>query len=132
MKAIGVVFTTLQMGNTAKPNLVISVDDAGAISMKSKSTFKTTEITFKLNEEFDETTAGGRKTKTVITLGNGKFQQIQSWNGKRMTLEQEIQDGKLAALTCPDLDPSQTLQPSHDWWLTVPSRSDVFLALSQQ
>lgn len=51
------------MGNMAKPNLVIRVDDAGVISMKSESTFKTTEIKFKLNEEFDETTADGRKTK---------------------------------------------------------------------
>lgn len=51
------------MGNMAKPNLVISVDDAGVVSMKSESTFKTTEIKFKLDEEFDETTADGRKTK---------------------------------------------------------------------
>lgn len=51
------------MGNMAKPNLVISVDDAGVISMKSESTFKTTEIKFKLDEEFDEITADGRKTK---------------------------------------------------------------------
>ena len=50
------------MGNMAKPNLVISVDDAGMVSMKSETTFKTTEIKFKLNEEFDETTADGRKT----------------------------------------------------------------------
>lgn len=46
-----------------KPNLVISVDDAGVVSMKAESTFKTTEIKFKLNEEFDETTVDGRKTK---------------------------------------------------------------------
>ena len=51
------------MGNMAKPNLVISVDDAGLVSMKSETTFKTTEIKFKLTEEFDETTADGRKTK---------------------------------------------------------------------
>lgn len=59
----GVGFATRQMGNMAKPNLVISVDDAGVVSMKSESTFKTTEIKFKLDEEFDETTADGRKTK---------------------------------------------------------------------
>lgn len=51
------------MGNMVKPNLVISVDGDGVISMKSESTFKTTEIKFKLEEEFDETTADGRKTK---------------------------------------------------------------------
>lgn len=66
--AAGVGFATRQMGNMAKPNLVISVGDGGVLSMKSESTFKTTEIKFKLNEEFEETTADGRKTKTTITL----------------------------------------------------------------
>ncbi|KAG7476152.1 fatty acid-binding protein, adipocyte-like [Solea senegalensis] len=75
MKAIGVSFTTRQMGNMAKPNLVISVDSAGVVSMKSESTFKTTEIKFKINEEFDETTADGRQTKTTITFENGKCQK---------------------------------------------------------
>lgn len=56
-------FATRQMGNMAKPNLVISVGDDGLISMKSESTFKTTEIKFKLGEEFEETTADGRNTK---------------------------------------------------------------------
>ncbi|XP_010796148.1 fatty acid-binding protein, adipocyte-like [Notothenia coriiceps] len=97
MKAIGVGFATRQMGNMAKPNLVISVDDAGMVSMKSETTFKTTEIKFKLNEEFDETTADGRKTKTLITCENGKLVQQQTWEDKKTTLEREIQDGKLTA-----------------------------------
>ncbi|TMS11428.1 fatty acid binding protein 4b [Larimichthys crocea] len=96
MKAIGVSFATRQMGNMAKPDLLISVDD-GVISMKSESTFKTTEIKFKLNEEFEETTADGRKTKTIVTLDNGKLVQLQSWDGKKTTLEREIQGGKLTA-----------------------------------
>ena len=96
MKAIGVSFATRQMGNMAKPDLLISVDD-GVISMKSESTFKTTEIKFKLNEEFEETTADGRKTKTIVTLDNGKLVQLQSWDGKKTTLEREVQGGKLTA-----------------------------------
>uniref|UniRef100_UPI0037E6FD51 fatty acid binding protein 4b n=1 Tax=Semicossyphus pulcher TaxID=241346 RepID=UPI0037E6FD51 len=96
MKALGVGFATRQMGNMAKPNLVISVDD-GVISMKSETTFKTTEIKFKLNEEFEETTADGRKTMTTFTLENGKLVQLQSWEGKKTTLEREVQDGKLTA-----------------------------------
>lgn len=50
------------MGNMVKPNLLFSVDD-GVVSMKSQSTFKTTETKFKLDEEFDETTADDRHTK---------------------------------------------------------------------
>uniref|UniRef100_A0A3Q4AHD9 Cellular retinoic acid-binding protein 1 n=1 Tax=Mola mola TaxID=94237 RepID=A0A3Q4AHD9_MOLML len=99
MKAIGVGFATRQMGNMAKPNLMISVGDDGLISMKSESTFKTTEIKFKLDEEFEETTADGRKTKTVITLENGKLVQRQTWEGKQTMLEREIQEGKLTAVS---------------------------------
>ncbi|KAG7469754.1 hypothetical protein MATL_G00132210 [Megalops atlanticus] len=97
MKALGVGFPTRQMGNMAKPSLVISKDDQGVISMKSQSTFKTTEIKFKLNEEFDETTADDRKTKTVITVEDGKLIQKQKWDGKSTTLERSVEDGKLIA-----------------------------------
>lgn len=55
------------MGNMVKPKLVINVDD-GVISMKSESTFKNTEIKFKLNDEFDEATADGRQTKVTPDL----------------------------------------------------------------
>uniref|UniRef100_A0A3B3TH25 Fatty acid binding protein 4a n=1 Tax=Paramormyrops kingsleyae TaxID=1676925 RepID=A0A3B3TH25_9TELE len=98
MKALGVGFATRQMGNMAKPNLLITVDDKGVISMKSQSTFKSTEINFKLNEEFDEITADDRKTKTKITLENGKLIQKQKWDGKETTIEREVQDGKLIAV----------------------------------
>ncbi|XP_012671850.1 fatty acid binding protein 4a [Clupea harengus] len=97
MKALGVGFATRQVGNRTKPNLVVSVDGQGMICLKSQSTFKTTEIKFKLNEEFDETTADDRKTKTVVTLENGKLVQKQMWDGKETTLEREVTDGKLIA-----------------------------------
>ncbi|KAL2101920.1 hypothetical protein ACEWY4_003681 [Coilia grayii] len=97
MKAIGVGFAVRQMGNLVKPNLLFSVDEEGVISLKSQSTFKTTEIKFKLDEEFDETTADDRHTKTVITLDNGKLVQKQTWDGKETTIERVIQDGKMVA-----------------------------------
>ncbi|XP_008321563.1 fatty acid binding protein 4b [Cynoglossus semilaevis] len=97
MRAIGVGFATRQMGNVVKPNLVISVDDAGVITMRSESSFKNVEIKFKIDEEFDETTADGRETKTTITFENGKLVQKQTWDGKTTVLEREIQDGKLTA-----------------------------------
>lgn len=53
------------MGLVVKPNLVVSVDDNGVITMRSESTFKTVEVKFKLDEEFEETTADGRKTKVI-------------------------------------------------------------------
>ncbi|KAJ8415799.1 hypothetical protein AAFF_G00403560 [Aldrovandia affinis] len=97
MKALGASFAIRQMGNMAKPSLIVSVDDQGVITMKSQSTLKNTEIKFKLQEEFDETTADDRKTKTVMTLENGKLVQKQSWDGKNTTIERSLEDGKLIA-----------------------------------
>lgn len=97
MKAIGVGFATRQVGNRTKPNLVFSVDDQGTVCMRTQSTFKNTEIKFKLNEPFDETTADDRKTRTVMTLENGKLVQKQNWDGKETCIEREISDGKLIA-----------------------------------
>ncbi|XP_041844007.1 fatty acid binding protein 4b [Melanotaenia boesemani] len=99
MKAVGMGFATRQMGNMTKPKLVVSVGEDGVISMKAESTFKTTEIKFKLNEEFDETTVDGRNTKSIFTFENGKLMQKQMWEGKTTTLDREIQDGKLIT-TC--------------------------------
>merc|ERR1711915_125140 len=96
MKAIGVGFATRQMGNMVKPNLVFSVSD-GVVTLKAQSTFKNSEISFKLGEEFDETTADDRKTKTTFTMDNGKLVQKQTWDGKSTTIEREVQDGKLVA-----------------------------------
>uniref|UniRef100_A0A1A7WGB3 Cellular retinoic acid-binding protein 1 n=1 Tax=Iconisemion striatum TaxID=60296 RepID=A0A1A7WGB3_9TELE len=97
MKAVGMSFATRQMGNLAKPKLVISRGADEVITMKAESTLKTAEVKFKLNEEVDETTADGRKAKSIFTLEDGKLMQKQSWDGKVTTLEREVQDGKLTA-----------------------------------
>lgn len=52
------------MANMAKPTIEISVDGDNW-TIKTITTIKTTEITFKLNEEFNETTADGRKVKVT-------------------------------------------------------------------
>lgn len=61
------------MGNLVKPNLMVSVGADGVISMKAESTFKTTAISFKLDEEFDEETTDGRKTKVSFINAHFSF-----------------------------------------------------------
>ncbi|KAG7335884.1 hypothetical protein KOW79_000577 [Hemibagrus wyckioides] len=95
MKAVGIGFASRQIANLAKPSLLLSVDDQGLISMKSTTTFKTVEIKFRLDEEFDEITADDRKAKTVMRLVDGKLVQTQNWEGKSTTIEREVQGGKL-------------------------------------
>lgn len=58
----GVGFATRQVGNVTKPTVIIS-QEGDKVMIRTQSTFKNTEISFKLGEEFDETTADDRNCK---------------------------------------------------------------------
>nr|P80049.1 RecName: Full=Fatty acid-binding protein, liver; AltName: Full=Liver-type fatty acid-binding protein; Short=L-FABP [Ginglymostoma cirratum]AAA03253.1 fatty-acid-binding protein, FABP [sharks, liver, Peptide, 132 aa] [Selachii] len=98
MKNLDVSLAQRKVATTVKPKTIISLD-GDVITIKTESTFKSTNIQFKLAEEFDETTADNRTTKTTVKLENGKLVQTQRWDGKETTLVRELQDGKLI-LTC--------------------------------
>ena len=94
MKSLGVGFATRQVANMTKPTTIIEVN-GDAIIVKTQSTFKNTEVSFKLGVEFDETTADDRKVKSVVTLDGGKLVHVRKWNGQETSLVWEIVDGKL-------------------------------------
>lgn len=75
--ATGVPFATRQVGNVTKPTIVIS-QDGDKIVVKTLSTFKNTEISFKLGEEIEETTADDRKVKVGISWYNSVKHQLHS------------------------------------------------------
>lgn len=73
MKAVGVGMVMRKMGGTAKPSQDIKID-GDKYTIKTESLVKNTLIEFKLGEQFDETTADGRKVKSTITLeGDNKL-----------------------------------------------------------
>ncbi|XP_034050858.1 fatty acid binding protein 7, brain, a [Thalassophryne amazonica] len=94
MKALGVSFATRQVGNVTKPTVVIS-QDGDKVVVKTLSTFKNTEISFKLGEEFDEVTADDRHVKSTVTMEGNTLVHVQKWDGKETKLAREIKDGKL-------------------------------------
>ncbi|XP_030409206.1 fatty acid-binding protein, adipocyte-like [Gopherus evgoodei] len=94
MRELGVGFATRKMAGVAKPNVIISTS-GDVITIRTESTFKNTEISFKLGEEFEETTADDRKVKSILTLDNGSLIQVQKWDGKETTLIRKLVDRKL-------------------------------------
>ncbi|KAM8796080.1 fatty acid-binding protein, heart [Eudromia elegans] len=94
MKALGVGFATRQVAGLTKPTTVIEVS-GDRVTVKTQSTFKNTEISFTLGEEFDETTADDRHVKSLVTLEGGKLVHVQKWEGKETSLVRELKDGKL-------------------------------------
>ncbi|XP_054836293.1 fatty acid-binding protein, adipocyte-like [Eublepharis macularius] len=102
LKELGVGFATRKVAGVAKPNVIISCN-GDIITLRTESTFKNTEISFKLGEEFDETTADDRKVKNLVTRDghdphheyNGVLSQLQKWDGKQTTIKRKIAGGKL-------------------------------------
>ncbi|MEQ2175372.1 Fatty acid-binding protein, heart [Goodea atripinnis] len=94
MKELGVGFATRKVGNLTKPTTIISVD-GDKVTVKTQSTIKNTELSFKLGEEFDETTADDRKVKSLVTIKDGKLVHVQKWDGKETTLVREVDGNKL-------------------------------------
>uniref|UniRef100_A0A2K5PLQ4 Lipocalin/cytosolic fatty-acid binding domain-containing protein n=1 Tax=Cebus imitator TaxID=2715852 RepID=A0A2K5PLQ4_CEBIM len=70
MKSLGVGFATRQVASMTKPTTIIE-KNGDTIILKTHSTFKNTDISFKLGVEFDETTADDRKVKSTVTLDGG-------------------------------------------------------------
>jgi len=97
MKAVGVGMIMAKLGSTAKPVLTIAVD-GDTWTLKSETTFKTTLITFKLGEEFDETTADDRKMKTTLTLAGNTLTQDQKGDIPS-TITREVTGDKML-VTC--------------------------------
>ena len=62
MKEMGVGFVMRKLGQTTKPNIKF-VQNGDEWTFTTTSAVKTTVVKFKLNEEFDEETADGRKVK---------------------------------------------------------------------
>ncbi|XP_041931605.1 fatty acid-binding protein, adipocyte-like [Alosa sapidissima] len=90
LKELGVGFALRQIASRAKPSQIVTLDTDGTITMKTLTTFKNTEIKFKLNEEFEQITGDDRKTKNVVTLDNGVMIQKQTWDDKETTIEREL------------------------------------------
>uniref|UniRef100_A0A3B4GDV6 Cellular retinoic acid-binding protein 1 n=1 Tax=Pundamilia nyererei TaxID=303518 RepID=A0A3B4GDV6_9CICH len=88
MKALGVGFATRQVGNVTKPTVVIS-QDGDKVVVKTQSTFRNTELSAKLGEEFDETTPDDRHVKSTFSMDGDKFVHVQKWDGKETKFRRE-------------------------------------------
>uniref|UniRef100_A0A8C3K6I1 Fatty acid binding protein 7 n=1 Tax=Calidris pygmaea TaxID=425635 RepID=A0A8C3K6I1_9CHAR len=107
MKALGVGFATRQVGNVTKPTVIIS-SEGDKVVIRTQSTFKNTEISFKLGEEFDETTPDDRNCKSVVTLDGDKLVHVQKWDGKETNFVREIKDGKMVMVSIKLTEHSRT------------------------
>jgi len=95
MKAVGVGLVMRKMAANAKP--VAEITQKGdEWLIKTSTTFKTTEIKFKLGEEFKETTADGRVCMATITMDNDKrMKHVQNCDGNNLVMYRDFTDTEM-------------------------------------
>jgi len=85
MKQLGIGFLKRQAASIASATVDISVDGDNW-NIKTTSTFKNSELKFKLGEEFDEERQDGAKVKSTFTLEDNVLTQVQKGGSSDVTL----------------------------------------------
>ncbi|MXQ92788.1 hypothetical protein E5288_WYG010649 [Bos mutus] len=127
MKELGIGRASRKLGCLAKPTVTIMTKE-DLIIIKTKSIFKNNDISFKLGEEFEETTPGGHKTKSTVILDDDSLVQVQDWDGKEITIRRKLVDEKMVVFSkipsqeeCGGLTPlPPDLKLSAYIWIQVP------------
>lgn len=91
------------MGNSLSPTVELKKGEDNVYTLCTSSTFKTTVISFKLDEEFDEETMDGRKVKSVCTMKGDTLTQVQKGD-KPSTIVREFTDTMLTTVRHFDLE----------------------------
>ena len=77
MSRLGVSYLVRKLGNKSTPIVTVSKGEDDVLSFKQESLVSTSEIKFKLGEQFDEKSADGRMVKYLPTiLKNKTFRDI--------------------------------------------------------
>jgi len=96
MKSLGVGLVSRKMANSVSPALEFIVSADGECVMKTITTIRSTEIKFKVGEEFEETTFDGRKCKSVVVVeGGNTLVHTQRCDGKEYKITRELSGNQL-------------------------------------
>ncbi|KAJ7338955.1 hypothetical protein JRQ81_012857 [Phrynocephalus forsythii] len=106
MKELGVSFSQRKLGSLAKPTVIITRDN-DVITIRTETVFKVNQISFRLGQEFEETTMDNRHAKSTITLDNGVLVQIQKWNDNLTIIKRKLVDSNMV-LECTINDVTST------------------------
>ncbi|KAM6456629.1 myelin P2 protein-like isoform 1-T4 [Liasis olivaceus] len=94
MKELGISFGQRQLGNLATPKMIITMDK-DVTTIRTETIFRVNEISFRLDQEFEERTIDNRHAKSIVTKDNDTLIHVQKWNGNYTTIKRKIVDGNM-------------------------------------
>ena len=66
LSSLGVSFSQRKLGSLAKPTVIVTRDN-DVVTIRTETVFKVHEISFRLGQEFEETTMDNRHVKVMMT-----------------------------------------------------------------
>jgi len=107
MSKLGVSYVVRKLGNKSTPVVTVS-KEADVLSFKQESLVSTSEIKFKIGEQFDEKTADGRAVKSTMTLvkPNALKHEMLGTNGGKdsVCIREFFQDKMTCVCTVDDVE----------------------------
>ncbi|CAH1781783.1 unnamed protein product [Owenia fusiformis] len=100
MKAVGVGFALRKIGNVTSTHEEL-VKDGDSWTINVTSTFKNSSRVAKLEEEFDEVTADGRKCKSTFSNKDGKLVKHQKGPGESIITRELVDDNTMILTMVP-------------------------------
>ncbi|CAH1781789.1 unnamed protein product [Owenia fusiformis] len=106
----GVGFAARKIGSVTSTHERI-IKDGDSWTLNVTSTFRNTQSIFKLDEEFDEVTADGRKCVSTFSIKDGKLVKHQKGPGESI-ITRELVDDDTMILTMVPLHVQITIETS--------------------
>lgn len=98
-----VSFVIRKVAVNTSPTIDISVKDDGTFVVKTTSTFKSSVLEFKLDQEFEEKRMDGATVKTVVTRDGNKLIQKQDATPPVEIVREFVGDKLVTTCKCKDV-----------------------------
>ena len=92
MKALNMNYILRKAATISTPRMEISEGDGGVWTIKTSTTLKTMELTFRVGDPFDYVTVDGRNVSSLVTVEENKFICIQTAKDENEKSTRTIRD----------------------------------------
>lgn len=84
-----------KLGNTLKPDMIISDLGDGKYKVRLETSFKNFETIFKLDEKFNDVTPDSREITSLFTLEGGVLKQQQIGKDRTIYIDRAVEGNEL-------------------------------------
>lgn len=99
LSPIGIGLLKRKLANTSYPTIEFFKDENDVFTLRSHTVIKTSETSFRLNEEFEEDRLDGKRVKSVVVHDGNKYIQTQKDGDLEIKYIREVLDDQIRVVS---------------------------------